>query len=76
MTDQIAQLRATLPTVAKALAALLVPILTALGDWSAEQVGIDIAVDVSRLESAVLAVLSAAVVYLVPNGSAAQDDNS
>lgn len=60
-------LRSLVAPVAKAIAAGLMPVLVVVAAWLVDNLGLEVSFDVSAVETVVVAVLTAAVTYLVPN---------
>lgn len=60
-------MNAFIAQAAKAVAALLVPVIVTLLASAIERLGIDVPIDPTEVETAVMSIVSAIVVYLTTN---------
>lgn len=66
-------IRSFIPAIAKAITAIVTPILLVVAAWLAENVGIDVTFDNERVNEAIVTALTALAVWAVPNSPSAED---
>lgn len=66
-------IRSFIPAIAKAITAIVIPILLVVAAWLAENVGIDVTFDNERVNEAIVTALTALAVWAVPNSPSAED---
>jgi predicted tellurium resistance membrane protein TerC len=72
----LSTLRAYIPTIAKAVAALLTPVAMLLLAKAANALGVDVVNDSARVNEAIVAVVTAIAVYFTRNKTASTTEGA